>query len=174
MSWAVCSLEGNKKTKKIPVRTYKIGLIQRNPGNCLIHSRKKNFERPPRELQCVDRDQTSTRGSGRPSCVEVVLWVWLKVLVRRDKFENRRKFHKYAYTYIRRIAAQNWHQNGVWTGQRTASPNSGLRLSRSSVLHLPQKKIKNRRFFAPIYEWKRLFYFCLFLVYIYDILYDIS
>ena len=31
---------------------------------------------------------------------------WLKVLVRRDKFENRRKFHKYTYTYehIIRIA----------------------------------------------------------------------
>ena len=33
--------EGNKTDKKLPVRTYKIGLIQRNPGNRLIHSRRK-------------------------------------------------------------------------------------------------------------------------------------
>ena len=70
------------------------------PGNCLIHSRKKkNFGRPPRELQCSDRAQTSTTGSGRASCIEVVLGFWLKVLVRRDKFENRRKNHNYTYTY---------------------------------------------------------------------------
>jgi len=71
------------------------------PGNRLIHSRKKkNFGRPPRELQCSDRAQTSTTGSGRASCIDVVLRFWLKVLVRRDKFENRRKFHKYTYTYF--------------------------------------------------------------------------
>ena len=70
------------------------------PGNRLIHSRKKkNFGRPPRELQCSDRAQTSTTGSGRPSCIDVVLGFWLKVLVRRDKFENRRKNHNYTYTY---------------------------------------------------------------------------
>ena len=39
VSWAVCSLE--RATK--PVRTYKVGLIQRNPGNGLIHSRKKKL-----------------------------------------------------------------------------------------------------------------------------------
>ena len=38
MSWAVCSLERAMKTdKKLSVRTYKIGLIHRNPGNRLIH-----------------------------------------------------------------------------------------------------------------------------------------
>ena len=50
--------EGNKNRQILPVRTYwyKIGIIQRNPGNRLIHSqRKKNFESPPRELQCSDR-----------------------------------------------------------------------------------------------------------------------
>ena len=70
------------------------------PGNRLIHSqKKKNFGRPPRELQCSDRAQTSTTGSGRASCIDVVLRFWLKVLVRRDKFENRRKNHNYTYTY---------------------------------------------------------------------------
>ena len=74
------------------------------PGNRLIHSRKKkNFGRPPRELQCSDRAQTSTTGSGRASCIDVVLGFWLKVLVRRDKFENRRKNHNYTYTYFIRI-----------------------------------------------------------------------
>ena len=43
MSWAVCSWEGTKTDKILPVRTYKIGLIQRNPGNRLIHSRRKNI-----------------------------------------------------------------------------------------------------------------------------------
>ena len=33
---------------------------------------KKNFEGTPRELQCSDRAQTSTKGSGRPSCVGVL------------------------------------------------------------------------------------------------------
>ena len=32
------------------------------------------------------RAQNSTTGSGRPSCVDVVLGFWRKVLVRRDKF----------------------------------------------------------------------------------------
>ena len=100
MSWAVCSLEKATKTDKIlPVRRCKIGLIQRNPGNRLTHSRKKNLERPPRELQYSDRAQTSTTGSGRPSCFNVVLGFWLKVLVRRDEFENRQKIHTCAYTY---------------------------------------------------------------------------
>ena len=32
---------------------------------------EKNLESPPRKLQCSDRAQTSTTGSGRPSCVDV-------------------------------------------------------------------------------------------------------
>ena len=72
--------EGNKNRQILPVRTYwyKIGIIQRNPGNRLIHSqRKKNFESPPRELQCSDRAQTSTTGYRRPSCVDVVIVFFL-------------------------------------------------------------------------------------------------
>ena len=71
-------------------------------GTALIHcQRKKNFESPPRELQCSDRTQTSTTGFGQPSCVDAVLGFSLKVLVRRDQFQNRRKFHKYTYyTYF--------------------------------------------------------------------------
>ena len=74
MSWAVCSLERATKTdKNLPAITYKIGLMQRNPGNCLIHSqRKKNFERLPRERQCSDRARTSTNVSGRASRVGVL------------------------------------------------------------------------------------------------------
>ena len=82
MFWAVCSLERSTKTDKLlPERTcrYKIGLIQRNPGNRINHSRKKkNFEHPPRELQCSDRAQTSTTGSGRPYCVDVDSGGWAK------------------------------------------------------------------------------------------------
>ena len=59
----------------------------------------KNLESPPRELRCSDRVQTSTTGSGRPSCFDVVTGFYLKVLVRRDKLQSRRKFHKYTYTH---------------------------------------------------------------------------
>ena len=96
--------------------------------------KKKNFERMPRELQCSDRAQTSTTGSGRPSCVDVVLGFWLKVLVRRDKFQNRRKFHKYTYTYkapFRGVGHfprgdASWHA----TGESYQSPSSGTRSMR--------------------------------------------
>ena len=81
--WYICPVscvllrQGNKNRQFLPVCTYKIGLIQRNPGIRLIHSqrkkKKKTLESPSRELQqCSDRAQTST-GSGRPSCVHVVL-----------------------------------------------------------------------------------------------------
>ena len=56
---------------------------------------EKNFEIPPRDLQCSDRAQISTTGSRRPCCVDVGIGFWLKVLVRRDKFQYRRKIRKY-------------------------------------------------------------------------------
>ena len=95
--WVIISPQ--KKTKIVCAMKIKKRFTE-TPGNRLIHSRKKkNFGRPPRELQCSDRAQTSTTGSGQPSCIDVVLGFWLKVLVRRDKFENRRKNHNYTYTY---------------------------------------------------------------------------
>ena len=86
MSCALCARKrGQRKQTNFTgtyVRMYKIGLMQRNPGNRLIHSqREKIFESPPRELQCSDRAQTSTTGSRRPSCVDVVLGFSLEVLV---------------------------------------------------------------------------------------------
>ena len=90
-----------QKKKKIVCAMKIKKLFTETPGNRLIHSgKKKNFGRPPRERQCSDRAQSSTTGSGRPSCIDVVLRFWLKVLVRRDKFENRRKNHNYTYTYV--------------------------------------------------------------------------
>ena len=90
----LCAHDKATKTDKIlPVRTYKIGLVPINPGNRIIHSRRKNFERTPRELQCSDRAQTSTTGCGRPSCVD-----GLGVLAKSAR-SNRRKFHNYTYTY---------------------------------------------------------------------------
>ena len=35
--------ERNKSRQILPVCTYKISLIQRNPGNCLIHSQWKKL-----------------------------------------------------------------------------------------------------------------------------------
>ena len=37
-----------------------------------LPSEKKNFENTPRELHCSDRAQTSTPGSGRTPCVDVL------------------------------------------------------------------------------------------------------
>ena len=97
MSFGLCARERGKQKQTIFTGTYEqIGLIQRSPANRLTHSqRKKNFESPPRVLRCSDRAQTSTTGSGRPSCVDVILEFGLKVLVRRDEFQNRRKFLDY-------------------------------------------------------------------------------
>ena len=75
MFWAVCSRERATKTdKKLPVRTYKIGLYTvEKPGKSSYPlPAEKNFERTPLELQCSDRGQTSTTESGRPSCVDVL------------------------------------------------------------------------------------------------------
>ena len=81
-----------------------------NPGKACypLPPEKKKLESPPRELLCSDRAQTSTTSSGRPSCVDVVFGFWLKVLVRRTKFQNRRKFHKYVYTYIDMLKHQTF------------------------------------------------------------------
>ena len=91
-----------KKKKIVPgMRDEYKKAFYRTPGKSSYPlPEKKNFGRPPRELQCSDRAQTSTTGSGRASCIDVVSGFWLKVLVRRDKFENRRKNHNYTYTYI--------------------------------------------------------------------------
>ena len=71
MSWAVCSLARATKTdKNLAVRTY----VQNKPHtekprkSSYPLPKKKNFDRPPRELQCSDRAQTSTTG-WRYSCV---------------------------------------------------------------------------------------------------------
>ena len=99
MSGAVCLLrEGNKNRHNFSGTYVQSWPHTEKPGRSPYPlPKRKNFERPPRELQCSDRAQTSTTSSGRPSCVDVVLGFWLKVLVRRDKFQNRRKFHKCTY-----------------------------------------------------------------------------
>ena len=79
------------------VRT-KIGLIQRNPGNRLIHFHLKNFESTPREVQCSDRTQSSTTGSGRSSCVDV-----LSVLAkntRTKRYNPKQTKNSQTYVYI--------------------------------------------------------------------------
>ena len=73
-------------------------LRQERPSSTAIG--KKTFESPPSDLQCSDRAQASTTGSGRPSCVDVVLGFPLNVLVRRDQFQNRQNFPKYSYAYF--------------------------------------------------------------------------
>ena len=94
MFWAVCSWERAIKTDKIlPVRTYKIGLIQRNPGNRLTHSRRKKKKKmTPSHASYSARIELKRRPQvpdGLP--VSMYLAFWLNVLVRTDMIQNRRK-----------------------------------------------------------------------------------
>ena len=100
MSCALCARERGQQKQTNFTGTYvpyKIGLTQRKPGNRTVSG--KTFESLSRELQCSDRAQTSTTGSGRPSCVDVVLGFSLKVLVRRDKVPKQTK-NSQIYVYI--------------------------------------------------------------------------
>ena len=126
--------EGNKNRQKISGTYVQNRHHTEKPGKSSYPlPEQKNFVRSPRELQCSDRAQTSTTGSGRPSCVDVVLGVCQKVLV-RGKFENRRKCHKYTYTYkapLRGVGCSprgdaSWHA----TGENYQSPSSGTRSMR--------------------------------------------
>ena len=104
MSWAVCSLARATKTdKNLAVRTY----VQNKPHtekprkSSYPLPKKKNFDRPPRELQCSDRAQTSTTGSGRPSCVDIYSFRVLAKSARtkRQVPKQTKKNHKNTYTY---------------------------------------------------------------------------
>ena len=78
----------------------------------------KTFERIPRELQSSDRAQTSSTGSGRPSCVDE-LSALAKSARRRDMLENRQNEYKYTYTkYLclptkHKLEISNTLQHGV-------------------------------------------------------------
>ena len=90
---------GQQNTHTIlPVRTYKTGFIHRNPGNRLIHSRRKKNLSRARHASYSSRIELKPRPQvpdGLP--VSTYLAFWLKVLVRRDTIQNRRKNHKYTY-----------------------------------------------------------------------------
>ena len=139
ISLAVCSCEraktdcarerGQQKQTILPVRTYKIGLTQRNPGNHLIHSPRKKTLRA-RHASYSARIELKPQPQvpdGLPVSTRIAFW--LKVLVRRDKFENRRKFHRYTYTYkapLRGVGCSprgdaSWHA----TRENYQSPSSG-------------------------------------------------
>ena len=96
----LCARERATKTDNfLPIRTYKIGLIQRNPGNRPIHSRRKKLLRA-HHASCSARIELKPRPQvpdGLP--VSKYIAFRLKVLVRRDTIQNTRKFHKYTYTY---------------------------------------------------------------------------
>ena len=106
---------------------------------------EKNFEGTPSELQCLDRAQTSTTGSGRPSCVDVYLAFWLKVLVRRDKFERDQFF-----TNIRihtRLPFGEWH---VPRGVTQVGMPQGKIINRVTQAGMPQGKIIYRHPAVPL------------------------
>ena len=98
MSCGLCARERGqpKQTKNYRyVRTrYKIGLIQRHPGNCLIHPRRKKTLRARHASYSarIERKPRPQVPDGVP--VSTYLAFWLKVFVRRDTSQNRRPFHK--------------------------------------------------------------------------------
>ena len=120
MTWAVCSREGNINRQHF-TGTY----LQNRP-----HTEKpgkssyplppgKNFERTPHELQCWDRTETLTAGSGRSFCVDA-----LSVLVksaRTNRYDPKQtENYTYTYTYkdlLRGVRCSprgdaNWHATG--------------------------------------------------------------
>ena len=105
------------------------GLIQRNPVNRLIHARREKTLRV-RHASYSARTELKPQPQvpdGLPVSTRIAFW--LKVLVRRDKFENRRKFHRYTYTYkapLRGVGCSprgdaSWHA----TRENYQSPSSG-------------------------------------------------
>ena len=94
--WVMISQK--KKQKK---NTYMMKIKARcteTPGNRLIHSRrKKNFERRPRELQCSDRAQTLTTGSGRSSYVDTLRGLAKSARAKGYDPKQTRFLHIYAY-----------------------------------------------------------------------------
>ena len=86
--------EGNKNRQNLPVRTYKIGVMRRNPGNRLIHSHPLPPEK--KTLRARHASYSSARMAVKPRPqvpdslpVSTYLAFWITVLVRRDKLENR-------------------------------------------------------------------------------------
>ena len=67
-------------------------LLVLKPGNSSYPlPPEKNFERPPRAPERADRAEASTNVSGRASSVRVLIVIWRKVLVRREKLVKLRK-----------------------------------------------------------------------------------
>ena len=84
MFWAVCSWEGNKKRQNFTGTYVQNRPDTEKPGKSSYPlPSKKIIESTPRELPCSDRAQTSTTGSGRPSCVDIYFAFWPKVLIGR-------------------------------------------------------------------------------------------
>ena len=89
MSCGLCARErGHKNRLFLPVRKYQVQNRRhtQTPGKSSYPlPAEKNFGSPPWELQCSARPQTSTTGSGRPSCVDVVIGFWVKGIARTKR-----------------------------------------------------------------------------------------
>ena len=126
----------DNKNRQFFTGTYKIGLMQRNPGNRLTHSQRK---------KTLSACRASYRGrielKPRPTCpdglpVSAYLSFCRKVLVRRDTFERRRIFHNDTYpwyTYIRRGCSQ-------MRLIRYCAPSLTTRKVRDACYHTPGDK----------------------------------
>ena len=78
-------------------------------GTAFIHCQRKNFESPPRELQCSDRAQTSTTGSGRPSYVDVVLGFSLSARTKRLVPKQTKISPIYVYIFYQESVEALWY-----------------------------------------------------------------
>ena len=95
--------EGNKKQTKFTATYVQSRLHTAKPGKSSYPLPEKNFESTPRELLCSDRAQTSTTGSGRPSCVDELRNLAKSARTKRydPKTDEKQteKSHIYTYTY---------------------------------------------------------------------------
>ena len=94
---------------------------------------EKNFERTSRELQCSDRAQTSTTGSGRSSCVDVRS-VLAKSARTKRYYPKQTNVSKYTYTYKALL-------RGVWCS--CAVTQAGM--SQEEIIHSPSCGTRSMR-----------------------------
>ena len=99
VSWAVCSLEGNKNRKNTGTYVQKQASCKETREIVVSTPEKKKLQAPSTRATALGSSSNLDDRFCAAFHVDVVLGFWLNALVRRDKFENRRKFHKHTYTY---------------------------------------------------------------------------
>ena len=116
------------------------------PGNRLIHSRRKKTLRA-RHASYSARIELKPRPQF-PDGVPVSTYIafWLKVLVRRDIIQTRRKIHKYTYTYVQQH--MRWYLSSVYSCV-PSTPGSERPVPVMAPLHAPRSPSRSS---APVHS----------------------